>query len=56
MRHTYITELLAAGVPTGDVADFAGTSISQIENTYRHRTKDAYERARERQNARAASA
>jgi integrase len=55
LRHTYITELLAAGVLTGDVAESAGTSITQIEETYRHRTQDAYERARARQNPRAAS-
>jgi integrase len=52
LRHTYISEALAAGVPARDVADVAGTSISQIEETYGHRTPDAFQRIREAQNSR----
>jgi integrase len=55
LRHSYISEALAAGIPARDVAEFAGTSISQIEETYGHKTRDAYERARVQLNARAAS-
>ena len=52
LLHTYISEALAAGIPARDVAEVAGTSISQIEKTYGHRTSDAFQRIREAQNAR----
>ena len=46
MRHTYISNLLAAGVPTFEVARIAGTSVAMIEQTYGHLVPDAIERAR----------
>lgn len=45
LRHTYATWMLAAGVPAGDVAEFMGTSIEQLDQTYRHRSDGAHERA-----------
>ncbi len=47
LRHTYATWMLASNVPAADVADFMGTSLEQLEKTYRHRTTDALERARQ---------
>lgn len=39
LRHSTITDLLVAGVPTLTVARIAGTSVVQIEDTYGHLTE-----------------
>jgi integrase len=41
LRHTYATWMLAAGVPVSDVADYMGTSVKELERTYRHRHETA---------------
>jgi hypothetical protein len=46
MRHTWISEALAAGNPTLDVAEWAGTSVTMIEATYGHTLEDAIDRGR----------
>jgi integrase len=46
LRHTYISNMLAAGVPTFEVARIAGTSVQMIEQTYGHLVPDAIDRAR----------
>ena len=51
MRHTFISEALAAGNPTLDVAEWAGTSVTMIEATYRHTLEDAIVRGREKLDA-----
>jgi integrase len=44
LRHSYVSWSLAAGVPLREVAEHAGTSLSQIEATYGHVTAGAAER------------
>jgi integrase len=46
LRHTFISNMLAAGVPTFEVARIAGTSVAMIEATYGHLVPDAVDRAR----------
>jgi hypothetical protein len=46
MRHTFISECIAAGIPTFEIARIAGTSVLQIEKTYGHLLPDAMERGR----------
>jgi integrase len=46
MRHTFISEAIAAGIATFEVARMAGTSVLQIEKTYGHLLPDAIERGR----------
>jgi integrase len=46
LRHTFITNALAAGVPIFDVARYAGTSVQMIERTYGHLAKGSEEHAR----------
>jgi integrase len=46
MRHTFISECIAAGIPTFEIARIAGTSVLQIEKTYGHLLPDAVERGR----------
>ena len=46
MRHTFISEAIAAGIDTFEVARMAGTSVLQIEKTYGHLLPDAIERSR----------
>jgi integrase len=36
MRHTFISEAIAAGIPTFEIARMSGTSVLQIEKTYGH--------------------
>jgi integrase len=46
MRHTFISEAIAAGIATFEIARMAGTSVLQIEKTYGHLLPDALERGR----------
>lgn len=46
LRHTGISFLLAAGVPTFEVARLAGTSTAMIERTYGRLLLDSHDRAR----------
>ena len=46
LRHTFISECIAAGIPTFEIARMAGTSVLQIEKTYGHLLPDALERGR----------
>jgi integrase len=45
MRHTSISEAIAARIPTFEIARMAGTSVLQIEKTYGHLLADAVDRA-----------
>jgi hypothetical protein len=45
MRHTFISEAIAAGIPTFEIARMSGTSVLQIEKTYGHLLPDAAARA-----------
>ncbi len=36
MRHFFVSEAIAAGIPSYEVARLAGTSVTQIEATYAH--------------------
>jgi integrase len=36
LRHTFITEMIRAGVPLSDIADYVGNSVEEIERTYKH--------------------
>lgn len=45
LRHAFIREANAVGVPTFEIARLAGTSVLQIEATYGHVLPDAAERA-----------
>lgn len=46
LRHTFVTNALAAGVPIFDVARYAGTSVEMIEKTYGHLARGSEEHAR----------
>ena len=46
MRHFFISEALAAGIPSYEVARLAGTSVIQIEATYAHLFGEHLERSR----------
>lgn len=46
LRHTFISECIAAGIATFEIAHMAGTSVLQIERTYGHLLPDAIERGR----------
>lgn len=46
LRHTFISEAIAAGIATFEIARMAGTSVLQIEKTYGHLLVDAIERGR----------
>ena len=46
MRHTFISECIAAGIATFEIARMAGTSVLQIEKTYGHLLPDAIGRGR----------
>ncbi len=46
LRHTFISECIAAGIATFEIARMAGTSVLQIEKTYGHMLPDAIERGR----------
>jgi integrase len=46
LRHTFISECIAAGIATFEIARIAGTSVQQIERTYGHLLPDAIERGR----------
>jgi site-specific recombinase XerD len=39
-RHFYITQKVNSGLSPTSVAEIAGTSTTQIENTYYHTTKE----------------
>lgn len=47
LRHTGITNMLAAGVPIFDVARYSGTSVEMIERTYGHLAHGSEAHARE---------
>jgi integrase len=51
LRHSFISWALAAGVPTLDVARFAGTSTRMIDLVYGHLVKGSETAARERLDA-----
>jgi integrase len=51
LRHSFISWALAAGLPTLDVARFAGTSTRMIDLTYGHLVKGSEAAARERLDA-----
>jgi integrase len=46
LRHTFVSEAIAAGIATFEIARMAGTSVLQIEKTYGHLLVDAVERGR----------
>jgi hypothetical protein len=46
VRHTFVSEAIAAGIPTFEIARMAGTSVLQIEKTYGHLLADSVERGR----------
>jgi integrase len=46
MRHFFISEAIAAGIPSYEVARLAGTSVIQIEATYAHLFGEHLERSR----------
>ena len=46
LRHTFVTNALAAGVPIFDVARYAGTSVQMIERTYGHLARGSEEHGR----------
>ncbi len=46
LQHTFISECIAAGIATFEIARMAGTSVLQIEKTYGHLLPDAIERGR----------
>jgi integrase len=46
LRHTFISECIAAGIATFEIARMAETSVLQIEKTYGHLLPDAIERGR----------
>lgn len=56
LRHSFISWALAAGLPTLDVARFAGTSTRMIDLTYGHLVKGSETAARERLDAFTAAA
>ena len=43
---TFLSECIAAGIATFEIAHMAGTSVLQIERTYGHLLPDAIERGR----------
>jgi integrase len=51
LRHSGISWALAAGVPTSDVARFAGTSVTMLETTYHHLLETSADAARQRLDA-----
>jgi integrase len=56
LRHSGISWALAAGVPSSDVARFAGTSVTMLETTYHHLLETSADAARARLDAFAANA
>jgi hypothetical protein len=46
MRHFFISEVIAAGIPSYEAARLAGTSVVQIEATYAHLFGEHLERSR----------
>jgi len=50
LRHSGISWALSVGVPAGDVARFAGTSIRMIEKHYHHLIASSIDAARARMN------
>ena len=46
LRHTFISEAIAAGIPTFEIARMMGTSVLMIEKTYGHLLADALDRGR----------
>jgi hypothetical protein len=45
-RHFFISDAIAAGIPSYEVARLAGTSVTQIEATYAHLFGEHLERSR----------
>jgi integrase len=50
LRHSGISWALSAGIPAGDVARFAGTSIRMLEQVYHHLIASSVGTARARMN------
>jgi integrase len=48
LRHTFISNALAAGLSTFEVARFAGTAVQMIDRTYGHLVASSEDTARER--------
>jgi integrase len=48
LRHTFVSNALAAGLSTFEVARFAGTSVQMIDRTYGHLVASSEDTARER--------
>ena len=46
MRHTYCAWMIAASVPTFEIAATMGTSLEQLSKTYAHLLPDSADRAR----------
>ena len=46
LRHTFVSECIAAGIATFEIARMAGTSVLQIERSYGHMLPNAIERGR----------
>jgi integrase len=51
LRHSGISWALADGVPTSDVARFAGTSVTMLETTYHQLLETSADAARARLDA-----
>ena len=51
LRHSGISWALAAGIPTSDVARFAGTSVTMLETRYHHLLETSADAARQRLDA-----
>ncbi|MBA3402305.1 MAG: site-specific integrase [Actinobacteria bacterium] len=51
LRHSGISWALAAGIPSSDVARFAGTSVTMLETTYHHLLETSADAARQRLDA-----
>ena len=48
LRHTFVSECIAAGIATFEIARMAGTSVLQIEKIYGHLLPDAIGLCRKR--------
>jgi hypothetical protein len=46
LRHSYASFAIAAGMPLFDLARFMGTSVEQLDRTYRHLLPDSLDRGR----------
>jgi integrase len=53
LRHTFATEVLAAGISVFELSRLMGTSIAMIDRTYGHLARDSQAAILARLNARA---